>query len=221
MAEGRDEQALDVYRRFREVIPQDERGYSMEADYYRTTQKYEQAISVLREGLEACRWAPQSASMLSDILRAVGRYEEAIAAADRGIEATADEQPTTKQSFLVWHRALAKDALFHQRLHALQGSQDEETVEELGLLAESAIDDYSLSLQMFDVVRVMTIRAKDRAAILSMGVEPLALSQHRRQSIQASIQRFSSALAPALSRGLPPEVLQQLAALQSEDEPDD
>ena len=211
LAEGQIEEGKDVYRRFREAVPEEERAYSGLASHYRNTQQIGKAIAVLEEGLEACRWAPQCSSMLSDLLREIGEYEKAIAAADRGVEATAEEQPSAKQSFLIWHRALAKDALFHQLFHELPGDASESDTDSIAAHAEGAIDDYALTMEMEDVPRILQNRGKDRISILTMSVQKLDLSPERQSSLQRALDRFRS-IQQSTKPQFPPELLQQLAA---------
>ena len=158
-------EALAIYEEFRKCIPHDERGYSQPGNYYRRLGRYEEAIPLLEEGVEKCARASQCALLLSELLHEVGRYEDAIRAADRALESNADEQPSANQSAILWHRALAQDALVHK---LLREGEETERVDQARLcrMVSDCIGDYLLAIDMPDAHNVFRYRGPQRIRIL-------------------------------------------------------
>lgn len=148
---GRPEEAMELYQTFQELIPFDERAYSQPGEYYSGLGRYEQVIEYCERGLERCPRAPQCALFLAQSYMAIAEYEKAIHAADRAIEGTATLQPTVSQAAVLWERASAEDALFHQRISTELRNDHSWRIDETTLrLAQNAIIDYSTVLALSD-----------------------------------------------------------------------
>lgn len=160
---GKGEEALALYDRFRQQIPDDERGYSQPGLFLRKIGKHNEAIKILEAGVAACRKCGQTAFSLSEIYLQRGDYERAMLMTDRASESTADEQPLVNQAAIIWNRAIAQDALIHK---VLGGQKGEAPKEKILQLARGAVADYRTSVKMLDTLPVFIFRRKEREAIL-------------------------------------------------------
>ncbi len=163
---GKVDDAMDLYKEFRKILPDDERGYSQPGDYYRKLGKLSKAIPVLEKGVQKTRRCSQCASMLAQAYTATGEYEKAIAAANRALESNAEEQPSSNEAFILWHRAQAEDSLIHSRASDPDQMSDG-VLEEILTLCRNCVVDYRTAMQAPDAPPVLHARGPARLAILN------------------------------------------------------
>jgi tetratricopeptide (TPR) repeat protein len=156
-------EAMTVYERFRQQLPDDERGYSQPGAYYQRLGKYDEAIAILEKGMKACRRCAQVALLLAEIYSDRGEFEKAMRATDRALESNANEQPSVNQSAILWRRAIAGDSLVHKKLS--QG-HNEPIDDYVWHLARCAVIDYRAATAMGDALSVFRFRGPERIHIL-------------------------------------------------------
>ena len=152
---GKIDEAMDLYKQFRRALPNDERGYSQPGSYYQTTWKAPtRRFLFFERGVQKTRRCSQCANMLAQTYIATGEYRKAIEAADRALEANAEEQPSTNEAFILWHRALAEDSLIHQKT----SKQDQECdvgSDEFLTLCRNCVVDYRNAMDAPDAQPIL------------------------------------------------------------------
>lgn len=96
---------------YKRVLPWDEKAYRCEADLYERKGDIENAILSLEEGINNLN-APQCALHLSDIYFERAKYDDVIRVSTLGIAYAADPQPGIRTAYLLFLRALSRDALY-------------------------------------------------------------------------------------------------------------
>lgn len=96
---------------YKKYLPYEEKAYVSDATRYQDAGNFEAAINTLEEAVKNLN-APQCALKLTDMYFERGKYGDAIRAATLGIAYAAEPQPGIRTAYLLFIRALAKDALF-------------------------------------------------------------------------------------------------------------
>lgn len=209
-AASRIDEAMELYGKFREQIPDDERGYSLPGDYFIKLGRYREAIELLEGALASCRWASQSAVTLSQAYVETGEYEKAIATANRAIESNADVQPSVNQTAVVWQRAVALDALLHRELQKPDANMTDAL---LGMVTECLID-YWTSVQMNDVRREYRLRGTERVKILRALLQKKGVGGEHFDRVIGELQSAFENVTSAFDDSTEKMVLQRLMQLQ-------
>ena len=99
---------IDDYKKY---LPYEEKAYICDAKRYINLGQTDQAINSLENALSRLN-APQSALFLTDLYFESAKYEDAIRTATLGIAYAAEPQPSIRTAYLLFIRALSKDALY-------------------------------------------------------------------------------------------------------------
>lgn len=91
-----------------------ERAWVAEAELLLSKGERNKAIDTLKNAIQTVCVSPQSCLRLSDLLLEDGKYSEVIRYSAIGLRATAQEQPSASNGYLLYISALAKDAIIHQ-----------------------------------------------------------------------------------------------------------
>ena len=105
------EKAEALIQDYKRVLPWDEKAYRCEADLYERKGDIENAILALEEGINNLN-APQCALQLSDIYFERAKYDDVIRVSTLGIAYAADPQPGIRTAYLLFLRALSRDARY-------------------------------------------------------------------------------------------------------------
>ena len=96
---------------YKTILPWDEKAYRCAADLYEHKGDINSAISILEEGISNLN-APQCALRLADIYFEQAKYEDVIRVSTLGIAYAAEPQPGIRTAYLLFLRALSKDARY-------------------------------------------------------------------------------------------------------------
>ena len=96
---------------YKAYLPHEERAYLCDAERYEKIGQFDKAITCLEEAISKLN-APQCALTLTDIYFERAKYEDAIRVATLGIAYAAEPQPSIRTAYLLFIRALSKDALY-------------------------------------------------------------------------------------------------------------
>lgn len=106
------ETAIDtLIQEYKKYLPQEEKAYICDADRYKNAGQIDKAISSLEDAISKLN-APQCALRLADIYFERAKYEDTIRVATLGIAYAAEPQPSVRTAYLIFLRALSKDALY-------------------------------------------------------------------------------------------------------------
>lgn len=106
------ESVLDtLIKDYKKYIPQEEKAYMCEASRRLSAGQYEAAFQALEEAVDKLN-APQCALKLADLYFERARYKDVIRTATLGIAYAAEPQASIRAAYLLFLRALSKDALY-------------------------------------------------------------------------------------------------------------
>lgn len=154
-------------------VLKDERAWVADADLLLSAGKRDDAINTLKTAISTVAVAPQCCLKLSDLLLEDGFYSEVIKYAAIGLRATAQEQPSASNAYLLYISALAKDALIHQE--ALEASDN--CINNKGFAnsdaVKSALLDYDTAKQLFHnrPIYVTNIRQREMILVSKSGIK--------------------------------------------------
>ncbi len=120
---------ISEYKRY---LPQEEKAFLCDAKRYENMGEVDNAINSLEEAVSNLN-APQCALKLTDMYFERAKYQDAVRTATLGIAYAAEPQPSIRTAYLLFLRALSKDALF---LKSGCGSSED---------AKSILKEYSLA----------------------------------------------------------------------------
>lgn len=109
--EEQKEQIISLISDFKMYLPQEERAYLCDAKRYESLGEYNKAIESLEDAISKLN-APQCALKLTDLYFERAKYDDAIRTATLGIAFAAEPQPSIRTAYLLFLRALSKDALY-------------------------------------------------------------------------------------------------------------
>lgn len=119
--EGFEKKASVLIQDFKRYLPHEEKAYTSDASRLVYAGKFTEAMNVLEEAVSKLN-APQCALTLADMYFERAKYEDAIRVATLGIAYSAEPQPGIRVPYLIFLRAMAKDALY---LKSGRNSQEE------------------------------------------------------------------------------------------------
>jgi tetratricopeptide (TPR) repeat protein len=208
-AMGRGDEALGIYERFRENIPDDERAYSLSGQYWQRLGQYRKAIEILQEGVDKLPRVAQSALLLAESYVAIGDYEKATVAATRAISSNAADQPTIDPAAPFWIRGVACDGLLHDSLLRIDNSgiakSELNDQSGIGNLAKRCVRDYEAAASM--------ATGQLQAIYVKSGTERVAAIRVLLERSGASEEEIGSLATTDFSKGDPAEQMKQLESL--------
>lgn len=119
--DGFEKKASVLIQDFKKYLPHEEKAYTSDASRLVYAGKFTDAMNVLEEAVSKLN-APQCALTLADMYFERARYEDVIRVATLGIAYSAEPQPGIRVPYLIFLRAMAKDALY---LKSGRNSQEE------------------------------------------------------------------------------------------------
>ena len=146
----------------------DERAWVADAELYLSKGERNSAIETLKDAVKTVPVAPQCCLKLSDLLLEDGSYTEVIKYSAIGLRATAQDQPSASNAYLLYVSALAKDALIHQEELTQQCSSNKEEKKGFSNIdaVKSALLDYRTAKQLFQGRAIYVNNIKQRETIL-------------------------------------------------------
>jgi tetratricopeptide (TPR) repeat protein len=162
VANGNTEEAINISEEFSKRIPTDERAYSQIAQVYIKIGRTDKVVEICQRGMNAVERRAQIGILLADALIELGRYDDALNACDEAIAATAELQPSTDLSNVMWTRA----AIFDAKAIILLRDYRREKLDEAVELARLAVVNYRAASSIRGIVMAYGAQTNNRIRVL-------------------------------------------------------
>lgn len=162
IASGKSDRAIEVSEEFSKRIPTDERGYSHKARIYQKIGQIDKVIEICQQGWKAVERRSTIGIILAEALIESGRYDEALKACDEALIGTAELQPSTDISNLIWTRGSIFDAYAIMSLRETGQGKLDDAIEH----ARRAVVNYRTASGMRGLVRQYTAQTNNRVLVL-------------------------------------------------------
>ena len=158
------------------------------------------AIDILELGIKNVRRCSQTADTLSRAYTEIGEYDKAIAASDRAVEATAYLQPSSNESFILWHRAVAEDSLIHKTI--AEGGDETRSNSGFLDLCRQCVIDYVGAMVAPDAWAEMKMRGEARVGILKTSLLRVRVEAADLDNVLSAYERAASGEEHGSAQGL-------------------
>ena len=115
-SEDNKERTLEYVKKYKEVLPDEERAYMAEYETYKKYGDLRSAEAALIQAEKKFAMTAQCSLTLSEIYHMRGEFDKAIRSATKAIQGQAEEQPSSNTGAAYAQRGFSKDAKIHRDL---------------------------------------------------------------------------------------------------------
>lgn len=162
VAAGNPGKAIEISEELSKRMPTEERAYSQIAQIHKKIGRTDKVIEVCEQGMKAVERRSTIGILLAEALIESGRYDEALKSCDEALVGTAELQPSTDISNLIWTRGSIFDAYAIMSLRDSGQSKLDGAVE----YARRAVVNYRSATEMRGLVRQYAVQTTNRVHVL-------------------------------------------------------